>query len=229
MISTNLLKIQEQIQVAARNSGRSAEEIKLIAVSKRFPRSAILSAYKAGQRLFGENYIQEIQQKRKELPEDIHFHFIGHLQTNKAKIAAESCSMIETVDRIKIATAIDRHLNQLDRNLDILVQVNIGEDGNKSGVAPDKAAQLLEDLQSLSRLKIKGLMTIPPYESSPEKTRPHFRNLRILADRLSAMGFFSNIEKIELSMGMSGDFPIAIEEGATIVRVGTSIFGKRPS
>lgn len=229
MISTNLFKIREQIQLAARNSGRSAEEIKLVAVSKKFPHTAILSAYKAGQQLFGENYIQEIQQKRKKLPEAIHFHFIGHLQTNKAKIAAESCSMIETVDRIKLATALNKHLEKLNRNLDILVQVNIGEDSNKSGVAPDKALELFENLQPLSRLRIKGLMTIPPYESSPEKTRPHFRNLRVLAENLSAMGCFAGIEKIELSMGMSGDFPVAIEEGATIVRVGTSIFGKRPS
>ncbi len=228
MISTNLFKIQEQIQLAARNSGRSTKEIKLVAVSKKFPHTAILSAYKAGQQLFGENYIQEIQQKRKVLPEDIRFHFIGHLQTNKAKIAAESCSMIETVDRVKLATALNKHLEKLDRTLDILVQVNIGEDNNKSGVAPGRAAELLEELQPLSRLTIRGLMTIPPYESSPEKTRPHFKNLRILADKLSAMGFFTGIEKIELSMGMSQDFPIAIEEGATIVRVGTSIFGKRP-
>lgn len=228
MISTNLLKIQEQIQLAARNSGRSAAEIKLVAVSKKFPHTAILSAYKAGQQFFGENYIQELQQKRKELPENIHFHFIGHLQTNKAKIAAESCSMIETVDRVKLATALHKHLEKLDKNLDILVQVNIGQDSNKSGVAPDRAAELLEDLQPLSRLRIKGLMTIPPYESSPEKTRPHFKNLRVLADKLSARGFFAGIEKIELSMGMSGDFPIAIEEGATIVRVGTAIFGNRP-
>jgi pyridoxal phosphate enzyme (YggS family) len=229
MIPKNLAKIEKQIRLAALNSGRSPEDIKLVAVSKRFPPSVILDAYKAGHRLFGENYIQEIQQKRKELPKDIRFHFIGHLQTNKAKIAAESCSMIETVDRIKLATSLNNHLKKLDRKLDILVQVNIGEDKNKSGVSPAKTAELLENLKPLSMLRVRGLMTIPPFEPSPEKSRPHFRNLRILAENLSSMGHFAEETKLELSMGMSGDYKIAIEEGATIIRVGTSIFGQRPS
>ncbi|MBW2658185.1 MAG: YggS family pyridoxal phosphate-dependent enzyme [Deltaproteobacteria bacterium] len=229
MISHNIKQIRKIIAETANRCGRSPEEIKLVAVSKRFPSNTIEEAFAAGQKLFGENYIQEVKQKRTEVPVGVNFHFIGHLQTNKARIAAESCDMIETVDRLKLALALNNHLKKLNRTMDILVQVNIGEDANKSGVSVDETEKLLLELKSISHIRVCGLMTIPPMESSPEKSRPHFKNLRLLADKLSGKDLFTYNDKIELSMGMSGDFQIAIEEGATIVRVGTAIFGNRPA
>ncbi len=229
MISKNILTIQEKITEAAVTSNRSPENIKLVAVSKRFPVTAIQEAYAGGQTLFGENYIQEVQQKRPELPEQVHFHFIGHLQTNKAKIAAESCTVIETVDRLKLALALNRRLEELQKEMDILIQVNIGEDSAKSGISPEKAKNLLYDLKSIPRLRVLGLMTMPPLEPDPELSRPHFRRLRLLAQELSDKSLFLDNNRVELSMGMSSDYHIAIEEGATIVRVGTAIFGDRPA
>ena len=229
MISANIAKIRREIAEAATRCGRSAEEIRLVAVSKRFPSSVIEEAFNAGQTLFGENYIQEVQQKRAAIPSGARFHFIGHLQTNKARTAAESCDMVETVDRLKLARALSNHLERLNRTMDILVQVNIGEDGNKSGVSINDTEGLLHELKTIRHIRVRGLMTIPPLESSPEKSRPHFKNLRLLADKLARKDLFSDNNSIELSMGMSGDFHVAIEEGATIVRVGTAIFGNRPT
>jgi len=229
MISENIKTIQQKIAKSAAASNRSHEDIKLVAVSKRFPVAAIQDAYAGGQTLFGENYIQEVQQKRPELPEQVRFHFIGHLQTNKAKIAAESCAVIETIDRLKLARALSKHLEELNKDMDILVQVNIGDDPGKSGVSVQQAENLLYELKSISRLRTCGLMTMPPIEANPELSRPHFRRLRLLAAELSEKDLFYNSKKIELSMGMSSDYHIAIEEGATIVRVGTAIFGNRPA
>ena len=228
MISDNLNRIRGKIAEAANISGRSPEEIKLVAVSKRFPATVIKEAFEGGQTLFGENYIQEVQQKRLAIPTGAHFHFIGHLQTNKAGIAAESCVMIETVDRLKLARALNKRLEKLNKKMDVLVQVNIGEDSNKSGVSVNDAEKLLYELKSVPQIRVCGLMTIPPLEPSPEDSRPHFRNLRLLADKLSEKDLFADNRRIELSMGMSGDFHIAIAEGATIIRVGTAIFGNRP-
>lgn len=228
MISENIHSLQKHIEKTARMCQRPPEDIKLVAVSKRFPVSAIQEAYAGGQTLFGENYIQEVLQKRPELPAQVRFHFIGHLQTNKAKFAAECCSMVETVDRLKLALALSKRLEELQKEMDILVQVNIGEDPAKSGVSVDEAEILLHDLKSVPRIRVCGLMTMPPIELDPELSRPHFRKLRLLAEKLAEKGLFSTNNKIELSMGMSSDYPIAIEEGATIVRVGTAIFGDRP-
>lgn len=229
MISDNLKTIQENIAKAASISGRAVKDIKLVAVSKRFPATAIQEAYAAGQTLFGENYIQEVAQKRNDISDQVLFHFIGHLQTNKARIAAESCTMVETVDRLKLASALSKHLEKLHKDMDILVQVNIGEDPNKSGVSITDTEKLLHELKSIPRIKVCGLMTMPPMEPSPEDSRPHFRRLRILAEEFSEKNLFSDNKRVELSMGMSGDYHIAIEEGATIIRVGTAIFGTRPA
>ncbi len=228
MISENIATIQEKIAIAATTSNRSPEDIKLVAVSKRFPVTAIQEAYAAGQTLFGENYIQEVQQKSPKLPEQVRFHFIGHLQTNKAKIAAESCAMVETVDRLKLAKALNKRLEELQNNMDILVQVNIGEDPDKSGISAEDTENLLNELQSIPRIRTCGLMTMPPIEPNPELSRPYFRRLRLLSEKLSKKNLFFDNDRIELSMGMSSDYHIAIEEGATIVRVGTAIFGNRP-
>lgn len=229
MIANNLHHIHEEIAVAARKSGRDPAEIKLVAVSKRFPVEKIIEACEAGQFLFGENYIQEVVQKKPQLPQDGRIHFIGNLQSNKAKIAAELCDMVETVDRVKLGLALNKHCATLGKTLEVLVQVNIGDDPHKSGVGREQTASLIHQLHELSHLKVCGLMTIPPLTNTPEESRLYFRNLRLLAEELGTEGLFNNIDAPELSMGMSGDFHVAIEEGATIIRVGTAIFGQRPA
>ncbi len=211
----------------SRKCGRNPDEVKLVAVSKRFPVSAIKEAAQSEQMLFGENYIQEAQQKSQELGDKITLHFIGHLQSNKAKIAANIFQMIETIDSTKLALALNRHLEELDKTLDILIQVNIGRDEKKSGVLPEDTEELLKSISQLSHLRIKGLMTMPPWDDNPENTRPYFRNLRKLAEQLKTKTLFYDNNSVELSMGMSNDYHIAIEEGATLVRIGTAIFGQR--
>lgn len=229
MIKENIQRIKGEISNSARKSGRNPEDIRLVAVSKRFPATKILEAIQAKHLLFGENYIQEVKEKRPLIPAPARFHFIGHLQTNKAKIAAESCDMIETVDRFKLANALNKHLQKIDKKLEILVQVNIGRDPGKSGIPPENTEDLILQLQQLKNIEICGLMTIPPFESDPEASRYHFRKMRELLEELIAKGLFQERKQPELSMGMSNDYQIAIEEGATIVRVGTAIFGNRPA
>lgn len=227
MISDNIQLIKNQIANTAIKVNRRPDDIKLVAVSKRFPVEKITEAYAAGQTIFGENYIQEMQVKRDQAPSSAIFHFIGHLQSNKAKIAAATCDMIETVDGLKLAKALNKHLQALDKTMDVLIQVNIGNDANKAGVKSSETEELLTKLNDLPRIRVCGLMTMPPLVENPEMSRPYFRSLRLLAEELKQGGLFPAIEKPELSMGMSGDFHIAIEEGATIVRVGTAIFGER--
>ncbi|MCP3887551.1 MAG: YggS family pyridoxal phosphate-dependent enzyme [Desulfobulbaceae bacterium] len=227
MIKNNLDAINEQIDASAKKAGRNPADIKLVAVSKRFPAETISQAYDCGQVLFGENYIQETQDKRKVIPSGAKIHFIGHLQSNKAKIAADTCDMIETVDRFKLAKILNRHLENVGKKINILIQVNIGKDPRKSGIQVENIEQLLVQLQELKNLEIDGLMTMPPLESDPETSRIYFRDLRILSEQLTGKGLFPVEKKVELSMGMSSDFTVAIEEGATIVRVGTAIFGQR--
>ena len=228
-IAENLAHLRESIVSAAEKCGRNPEDIHLVAVSKRFPASVILEAMAAGHKVFGENYIQEAQGKIAEVGEGAVFHFIGHLQSNKAKIAAELFDVIETVDSIKLARMLDRHLAKIGRTIKVLIQVNIGEDPNKAGAAEEEAEQLLREISSLPNLNAVGLMTMPPFTASAEEARVHFRALRLLSQKLAAKSLFAPGHKIELSMGMSGDYPVAIEEGATIIRIGTAIFGERTS
>lgn len=227
MIAENIQKIREKIAEAAIRANRSPDAIKLVAVSKRFPAAKINEAYAAGQLIFGENYIQEVQLKRGQVPDPVVFHFIGHLQSNKAKIAATTCAMIETVDGIKLGKALHSHLHILNRTMDVLIQVNIGKEAQKYGVKSSDTAELLRNLNELPRIRVCGLMTMPPLVENPELSRPHFANLRLLSEKLMQEGLFPSIEKPQLSMGMSSDYHIAIEEGATIVRVGSAIFGQR--
>ena len=226
-IARNLSNIRESIEAAARGCSRNPEDIKLVAVSKRFPVSAILEAHAAGQSVFGENYIQEAVDKKQALGDLVDIHFIGNLQSNKAKLAAQTCAMVETVDRLKIAGALQKHLDELERELDILVQVNVGFDANKSGVLPGEAESLLVRMQDFPRLRLRGLMTMPPFTPDPEAARPCFRALRQLSEKMRAKGIFHRDQTIELSMGMSHDYRVAIEEGATLIRIGTAIFGER--
>jgi len=228
MIKDNLDELYTSIREVARGCGRDPEEIKLVAVSKRFPAEAVKEARAAGQTLFGENYLQEAVEKRAALGDEIELHFIGHLQSNKAKVCSECCDMVETVDRYKIAAALDKQCARSGRVLNVLVQVNIGRDDNKSGVLPEEAEALIARMQDLLNLRVRGLMTMPPFTADPEDARPYFRDLRLLSESLQEKGLLGSHGPVELSMGMTHDYAIAIEEGATYIRVGTAIFGQRP-
>lgn len=228
MIQANIDHIKSRIRQVASNCGRPSDSVRLVAVSKRFPASAIEEAQSAGQTIFGENYIQEAQEKYEALGGNVQFHFIGHLQSNKAAIAAEMCTMVETVDRFKLAKILNKHLQRIDKKLDILIQVNIGEDIRKSGIKADQVAELLGKIGEFDRLRPLGLMTMPPFNADPEDSRVYFRKLKSLAEILGKRKLFHDNSAIELSMGMTNDYEIAIEEGATLVRVGTAIFGQRP-
>jgi pyridoxal phosphate enzyme (YggS family) len=227
MIGRRLQELRTELAAVARQSGRDPAEIKLIAVSKRFPVAAILAARAAGQTVFGENYLQEAAEKRDLLPDDVELHLIGHLQSNKAKAAATLFTMIHTIDRFKIGAALNRYLEKEQRHLDVLVQINVGRDPNKAGVLPENAEALLGRLATLPNLHVMGLMTMPPYNKDPELSRPCFRELRRLAETFQRLGLFAADAAPELSMGMSHDYRIAIEEGATMIRIGTAIFGER--
>jgi pyridoxal phosphate enzyme (YggS family) len=226
-IRTNLAAVQERIARAARRAGRDPRDITLVAVSKNVAPSKIETAITCGHMHFGENYLQEARQKIATLPDTLVWHFIGHLQSNKAKAAAELFQSIQSIDNLKLATAVNRQLSILEKSMPVLVQVNMSGEPQKSGVPPAEIEVLLESMNTLQNLRITGLMTMPPFSADPETTRPYFRRLRELADLLVHRHLLGRHGRVELSMGMSGDFEIAIEEGATIVRIGSAIFGSR--
>lgn len=228
MIRQNLENILGSIKEVAHRCKRDPADIRLVAVSKRFPISAIEEALAAGQLIFGENYIQEAVEKKQYLQGRVKLHFIGNLQSNKARMAAENCDMIETIDRPKIVKTLHQHLEKMDRYMDVLVQVNVGEDPNKSGVLPPDTESLLVYMENFTRLRLRGLMTMPPFTPDPEMARPYFQQLRLLSEEMRSRGLLGQSDKIELSMGMSHDYHVAVEEGATLIRIGTAIFGQRP-
>jgi pyridoxal phosphate enzyme (YggS family) len=225
-IGEKFARIRKRMAAAARRAGRDPGEVRLVAVSKRVTAQKIREAVDAGQLLFGENYLQEAEAKVAAFG-GLDWHFIGHLQTNKARQAAELFAMIETVDRMKLARALEKYAAGLGKRLPILIQVNVGREPQKAGILPEKAEELLREIIELPHLEVKGLMTMPPFFEQPEAVRPYFRELRQLAADLSAEGLLGRHGPVELSMGMSGDFEVAIEEGATLVRVGTALFGER--
>jgi hypothetical protein len=218
-----LAAVRERIEAAARRAGRDPRSVRLVAASKTQPPPAIRAAHAAGARDFGENYVQEALAKRAELLDlnDVRWHLIGHLQTNKAKIAAGAFDLIQSLDSIRLATALAKA--RPDPPLAVLVEVNLGGEASKSGVPPDEVEALINAARA--KVEMRGLMAIPPPASNPEDSRISFVRLRRLRDRLAAATGFA---LSDLSMGMSEDFEIAIEEGATIVRVGRAIFGERP-
>lgn len=223
-IAENIARVKKRIESAAYKARRDSSPIKLVAVSKTKSATAIREAYEAGQRIFGENYAQEMKEKAQELAGlDIEWHFIGHLQKNKAKIVAPVAACIETIDSVELAEALSR---RTDRRIPCLIEVNTGGETAKSGVAPDIACDLARAVLGMQNLSLCGLMTIPPFDPDPEKSRPYFKQLRALLDSLN-LKIPMKVPLRELSMGMSHDFETAIEEGATIVRVGTAIFGER--
>jgi len=221
-IEENLKAVEARIVAACERAGRRREDVKLIAVSKTKPAGAVQEAFEAGQLLFGENRVQEAQLKIPLCPGSLQWHLIGHLQSNKARLAASGLfRMIHTVDSAKLLSALDEYAAV---PLPVLIQVNVSGEGSKSGCAPQEAAALVEAANGCSRVEVHGLMTIPPFAPDPEKARVHFAALRQLRDRLQQE---TGTPLPELSMGMSHDFEIAIEEGATFIRVGGDIFGKR--
>lgn len=223
-LSQHLKNIQGQIAAATSKSGRPADCVQLLAVSKTYPPEIIQHAYAAGQIHFGENRVQELIEKIPALPQDINWHLIGHLQKNKVRKVLAGLAAIHSVDSLPIAQSISRIAGELELKSSIYLQVNISQDGAKFGFTAEEMPAVLEQLQSMPHLHIEGLMTIPEFTSDLEKTRCHFSALRDLRDQLTLS---SGLPLPGLSMGMSHDFPVAIEEGATIVRVGSAIFGQR--
>lgn len=229
-IAENVAGIRERITAAAGRAGRSADEIVLMGVSKTFPAEAIREAHSAGIRVFGENRVQEFTGKSEALADlrDADWHLIGHLQSNKANKAAELFHAVDSVDSLKLAERLDSAAAVVGKKLRVLIEINIGGESAKTGLAPasPELEQLLAAAPRLEHLEIRGLMAIPPFAENPEDSRPYFRKLRELRDELRARKL-PNIALDTLSMGMSHDFEIAIEEGSTCVRVGTGIFGTR--
>ncbi|MCL6620711.1 MAG: YggS family pyridoxal phosphate-dependent enzyme [Syntrophobacterales bacterium] len=227
-IARRLADIRERMAAAARRAGRDPAAVRLVAVSKSVGLEALREAVAAGQRLIGENYLQEAKDKIAALGPEVEWHFIGHLQSNKAKAAVGRFALIHSLDRLGLAEALETAAARQNRVQEVLVQVKVGGEASKSGVAPEAAADLLRELSRFPHLRVVGLMTLPPFLPDPEAVRPYFRALRELRDRLVAQGL-ADTGLPELSMGMSGDFEVAVEEGATLIRVGTALFGPRPA
>ncbi len=226
-IKDNLVRVYDRISKAAERTGREASSIHLIAVSKTKPLAMIEDALRAGVTDFGENRVQEALEKAR--PEDgATWHMIGPLQRNKAKAAVRIFDMIHSVDRLSLGQELDRRLQAAGRIMPVLIQVNTSSEETKAGVEPDRALELAEQLSVLSGLSVRGLMTIPAFSPDPEDARPAFRLLRDTRDRIASAGV-TGIGMDVLSMGMSHDFEVAIEEGADMIRVGTAIFGARPA
>jgi hypothetical protein len=229
-IAENLAAVHDRIHRTARWAGRSPEGIALMAVSKTQAAERIREAYSAGQRLFGENRVQEFAGKAGALHDlsDAAWHMIGHLQSNKAAKTAELFRAVDSVDSLKLAEKLDAAGRSLGRKLDVLIEINVGGEAAKSGVAPEsrELEELLASAPRLEALVFRGLMTVPPFTQDPEGARPYFRKLRELRDAI-AMRKLPSVAMDELSMGMSHDFELGIEEGSTCVRVGTAIFGER--
>lgn len=228
MISENLALVKNRIAEAARKAGRSPGSVRLVAVSKGVPADRINRARDAGATLFGENKVQEAMGKIAQLGRaGISWHFIGHPQKNKAKYVLDLFDMVHSVDSLALAGTIHGEALKRGAVMPILLQVNVSGEESKFGAAPGELEGLLSGISRLSGVRVRGLMTIPPYNPDPEASRRHFARLREVRDRLAGLNI-ENVSLDELSMGMSNDFAIAVEEGATLVRVGTAIFGERP-
>jgi PLP dependent protein len=223
-IGAALQAVQERIAQAATRAGRRAQDVRLVAVSKTKSASAVREAYEAGQRDFGENYVQELVSKAAELSDlvDLRWHMIGHLQTNKAKQVLKVAHMVQTVDSVRLAAELGARAEQAGVRLPVLVEVNVGAEQQKSGVSLVQARELTQAVSKQGGLVLRGLMTVPPFELDAEHTAPYFQRMLELREELSGAGLLP-----ELSMGVSHGFEVAVAHGATMVRVGTSIFGSR--
>jgi len=226
-LKTRLENVLNRIKKAANARGRDPETIRLVAVSKTIPTDMVKEAIEAGVKILGENYIQEARKKFDALSSyPVSWHFIGHLQTNKAKYAVRLFDLIHSVDSLKLAHELNKQAKKINKIQEILIQVNISMESTKAGVYEQDALSLIKDISHLENLSVKGLMTMPPFFNEPEKVRPYFSALRKLRDQIKKESI-PNIAMDELSMGMTGDFEAAIDEGASLVRIGTAIFGER--
>ena len=226
MIAENLKYVNERIQKSCLKAGRDEKEVTLIAVSKTKPVSDLMEAYQEGCREFGENKVQELVDKYEVMPKDIHWHMIGHLQTNKVKYIVDKVTMIHSVDSIKLAREISKEVQKKQVTVSILIEVNVAGEESKFGVSMEEAEPLIRKIALLDGIKICGLMTIAPYVEDEEKNRQYFADLKQLSVDIATKNI-DNVNMNVLSMGMTGDYAVAIEEGATYVRVGTGIFGER--
>ncbi len=224
-IQNGLAQVKHRIARAALGCGRDPESVQLVTVSKTQPVALVRAAISAGAGIIGENYIQEARDKFNALiDQPARWHFIGHLQSNKAKYAVRIFELIHSVDSVKLAAEIDKQAQKTGKVQNILVQVNISREPTKSGIEQDQAMDLISAIAQNKNLSIQGLMTMPPFFDAPERARPFFAALRLLRDRVEQT---LHLPMKDLSMGMTGDFEVAIEEGATLVRIGTAIFGER--
>jgi pyridoxal phosphate enzyme (YggS family) len=225
-VAANCQAIQSRIAEAAIRSSRNPREIKLLGAAKSQSIEAIRAAFAAGVRLIGENYVREAQDKKRAIAETIEWHMIGHLQRNKAKLAVELFDVIESVDRLELARELDKEGRKKGKKVRAFLEVNLGGEESKSGLAKEKVLDLLKAAGKLPHIKIEGLMAVPPFKENPEEVRPYFQELRELKLKLQ-QEIFPNVDLQDLSMGMTHDYTVAVEEGATIVRIGTALFGPR--
>lgn len=226
MLRKNFEEVEERIREACRRSGRKREDVTLIAVSKTKPVEILQEAYNIGSRIFGENKVQEIVDKYAALPDDISWHMIGHLQRNKVKYIIDKVDLIHSVDSLRLAETIEKEAAKRNITANILIEVNMAKEDTKFGAMPEDVKELVSQIARLPHIRIKGLMTIAPFVENPEENRIHFRNLRNLSVDIME-NKSDNVTMGVLSMGMTNDYEVAIEEGATMVRVGTGLFGKR--
>lgn len=226
MLKENLDHVEEEIRKACERSGRSREEVTLIAVSKTKPVSILEEAYGLGVRVFGENKVQELVEKYDALPEDIEWHMIGHLQRNKIKYIIGKAALIHSVDSLRLAEAIDKEAAKQNTAARILIEVNVAREESKFGLMPEAVPEFVDKVSEFAHLKVEGLMTIAPFVENPEENRPIFAYLRKLSVDIAKKNAH-NTNMSVLSMGMTNDYQVAVEEGATMVRVGTGIFGER--
>lgn len=226
MISENLEQVKKNIEEACKKAGRSPDEVTLIAVSKTKPVALLQEAYDAGARCFGENKVQEIVDKYPQLPSDIRWHMIGHLQRNKVKYIVDKVEMIHSVDSLRLAETIEQEASKHGVKVPVLLEVNVAGEETKFGLRPDEVLPLIKAVSEFPHIKIQGLMTIAPYVEDPEENREIFRQLKKLSVDIEAKNI-NNVTMSVLSMGMTGDYQVAVQEGATMVRVGTGIFGER--
>ena len=226
MVAENYRYVLKKVEEACARSGRDPKDVTLIAVSKTKPIEMIEEAMEAGARVFGENKVQELCDKYEQLPKDLHWHLIGHLQRNKVKYIVDKAELIHSVDSLKLAEEISKEALKKNVEVNILIEVNVAEEESKFGVSVEETPVLVEEIANLPGIHIQGLMTIAPYTPDPEENRPVFRTLKKLAVDIKKKNI-DNVCMDVLSMGMTGDYQVAVEEGATLVRVGTGIFGER--
>lgn len=226
MLAENLQNVEERIQAACARANRDRNEVTLIAVSKTKPVSMLEEVYAEGIRCFGENKVQELTEKHDKLPSDVKWHMIGHLQRNKVKYIVDKVDLIHSVDSVRLAETIEQEAVKKDVIVPVLVEVNVAEEDSKFGLKVNEVLSIIEEISKFPHIRIKGLMTIAPYVENPEENRPVFARLRKLSVDIAEKNI-DNVSVEILSMGMTNDYEVAIEEGATMVRVGTGIFGER--